>query len=114
MYSSPTFGWLVTAPFMMFATDINLPVAPMNEESSCVHKSSLIRYLSAPGAEVLGAAPWLSNSAVSSTAVTTDSTALKPMSTLAVSVYFEINTSSSPFNIVIRTSSTGNPASFVF
>ena len=49
-----------------------------------------ILYLSAPGAVKFGVAPWLSNNVVSSTAVTTDSTALKPTLVVTVSVYFEI------------------------
>ena len=50
----------------------------------------LILYLSAPGAVKFGVAPWLSNKLVSSTAVTTDSTTLKPTFAFTESLYFDI------------------------
>ena len=67
-------------------TKLSFPVTSLSREIV-----NFILYLSAPGAEVFGTAPWLSNSPASSDAETTSSTTLNPkISSSIVSLYLDI------------------------
>ena len=79
-------AWKIT-PFWTTATNIKFSSESM---SVCSAMVSCILYLSAPGADISGTAPWLSNKSLSSVVVTMSSTTLNPKFVSTLSEYFDI------------------------